>query len=95
MTKFFTKNGWLTSYALSCGYIHKQMKYNGEYILQKLSSGSFEVAFYPIGNHYESICTHFNNVKDARKHLLQRCGSLNYRHEPNFKNDLKTINVVA
>ena len=38
MSKFFTKRGWLTFYAMSCGYIHQTKHSNGFEVILSMNN---------------------------------------------------------
>ena len=46
MPKFFTRKGWLTRYALACGYVHRTECAESTVLLELQSSGAPAVTVY-------------------------------------------------
>ncbi len=71
MKKFITKKGWLTRYALACGYIETNVGHmnNDEYLSLALENNTFHVR----GRLNSGIIWKVfdpNEYKSARKHFL-------------------------
>ena len=86
MTKFFTKQGWLTDYAMACGYIHKAVSpvTTRTVILTRLSCDSPAYRVEEYANGYLRAYDHvFGSIKDARKAYQASMVKLQYRFESN------------
>jgi hypothetical protein len=70
MPKFYTKAGWLTDYALACGYVHRQTRTDGgDVILERLSSGAYYVASWQGGAQHRDAYHH--TIGGARKSFAE------------------------
>ena len=65
MIKFYTKNGKLTPYALSCGYIEKQEKNGVNITLWK--EGCYHVRKHDHNKGIRIFWNSFDRLTDARK----------------------------
>lgn len=68
--KFYTKSGWLTPYALACGYI-EQKEYGSVQITLSMPSpgaGLYHVKAYDFKAHEWRFWETFTRLTDARKH---------------------------
>lgn len=89
-TKFFTRNGWLTPYAMACGYIHRTNNVNGRDIVftminQDLPLYEVEVLTkddkgHLLGCAYRNT---FESIECARKVYRKHVGELQMRFEKN------------
>lgn len=96
MPQFFTKSGWLTPYALACGYIHKTDLNDHETVrLSARSCGDYEVEHYnreasgvvsqTFGNLRAglSYAEAFDTIAEARRAYQGRVKRLRWRFERN------------
>ena len=92
MPQFFTKSGWLTPYAMACGYIQKTEKPGETIIMEHCSAGGFFVEHWQrgaTGAHgtggilRDGIAyrAHFESICEARKAYRERVGALQWRYE--------------
>jgi hypothetical protein len=84
--KFFTKNGWLTRYALACGYVHLTEKDDATRVRMwcaNSETGQYDVHVTKNGERLSWDC--FGSLSAAReaykKLVLEHCGALRYRFE--------------
>lgn len=89
---FFTNSGWLTPYAMACGYLHSQG--DGDARLSSLDGGGYEVSISRFGRFASAIDSTFQgnantayvwpeSLSDARKIFRKVCGKLEQRYESN------------
>lgn len=85
--RFFTSKGWLTRYALACGYVHlTETDANTRVRLWCANSetGQFDVLVFKDGARLSWDC--FPSLEAARRtyrEMVQKhCGRLRYRFEP-------------
>lgn len=67
--KFKTKNGWLTVYALACGYVEEFD--NGKARLTIELNGGFQVKWYPYVQQGKMAWERFDTIVEARKCFKQ------------------------
>lgn len=68
--RFYTKDGWLTPYALACGYV--EQKYYGQIRISLYQdspgSGLYHVRAYDYERHAQCFWEVFETLTDARRH---------------------------
>lgn len=87
MAKFYTKEGWLTRYALACGYVHLTDLRGARVRMwcANAETPQYDVLVWKDGarSHWES----FDTLHDARLfyalHVQRLFGALHYRFESN------------
>ena len=94
MPQFFTSSGWLTPYALACGYIHKtELSQDKSVILERRDCGDYSVTVWDREargaqtSYGETLCDGlafseaFEQVSQARAAYAKAVGRLRYRFE--------------
>ncbi|MCL4743804.1 MAG: hypothetical protein KJZ83_00165 [Burkholderiaceae bacterium] len=68
--KFYTKEGWLTPYALACGYIERKEHGSVQITLDMPSPGAglYHVRAYDFAKHERRFWETFTRLTDARRH---------------------------
>lgn len=75
--KFCTKDGYLTAYAMACGYLETNLNYSneefGKRIYIEMDCGVYHVKGYDHNEHCSLGWQCFDNIKDARKAFNMLC----------------------
>ena len=81
MPKFFTKDGWLTPYAMTCGYLHRQTnKVGNDIVFSMPSVGFYRVEQFDSANRL--LDREFHSIVEARKNFKEAMfGKLQTRFE--------------
>ena len=90
MPKFFTKAGFLTFYAMACGYLHQTKRDDGATVRLSLNNAEtnvFEVEIWdglPSEQKYEFI----EGIAEARKLYKKACnGRIEKRNRKSYENE--------
>jgi hypothetical protein len=80
--KFFTKKGWLTPYAMACGYIHETTTNAGRAYLRMNNAelNTYDVQFYPDNNTPRTWQT-VEGIAQARKLYVDTCHGVPMRRK--------------
>lgn len=80
--KFFTKQGWLTQYALACGYLHRTETRNYSVELMEDGPGLYRVSVFVRTGVYR-VERVVENITQARRLYGMYCyGQPSTRYEP-------------
>ena len=87
MPKFFTKFGWLTPYAMACGYQHQQIASDGETEVTlwcaNPETNQYDVKAYALGGAERVSWECHEGIAEARKAYRRAVGTLQRRFESN------------
>lgn len=83
MVKFFTKEGWLTPYALSCGYKHVNENDVGYASLSHCNGNVYDVKHY--SNEGERVWDQIEGINAARKRYRELCVKLSKRDTTKYE----------
>ena len=86
--KFYTKDGYLTQYALACGYIETNLNYsNADFnirVYMQLDGSVYHVKGYDHNKHISLGWECYESVKEARKAFNALCREINDKRKFNI-----------
>lgn len=73
---FFTKRGWLTPYAMSCGYLHVTENNKGYIELSQGNDNVYDIKLFPkdAKDFEKRVWERVEGIKEARKLYKALCG---------------------
>jgi hypothetical protein len=83
MKKFFTKKGWLTPYALACGYLHQTQLLDGVVYLRSNNPelNTYDVQKFFADGSVARVWETVEGIKDARKLYSDLCAGQPMRRD--------------